>query len=482
SNSTIWGSDAVGGVIEITTRREAGLGGAVEYGARDTLFASAVGGFESERGFASLSGSYHRTDGFSAAARGMEEDGFEQRAFAGSAFFDVTPEIELFAHGRFADGELDIDSFSFDPPFLPVDSAEVQETRQFSGAVGAAYYGLDLTLRGFYSLADTERDNYAGPDASEPLFASDGKSQRAVLRGEYRLIGGLSLAFGGEHERTEYETSFADPAKVNITGAYGQLGWVLGRLAIHAGARVDDHELFGSEWSFGGDVSYGLGQDWRLKASVGEGFKAPTLFQLFSDFGNRELAPERSTSFDIGIERGLRGGPFHAALTLFRRDSENLIDFAFTGEAPGGTYFNIGEARAQGIELELAARPVNALSVAAVYALVDTEDRTASALTLGNELARRPRHALTVYADWLTPLAGLILGGDLRLVGDSFDDAANARPLEGYALLDLRASMPLGERLELFGRVENVFDAEYQTVLGYGQAGRGAFAGIRLAL
>lgn len=480
SNSTIWGSDAVGGVLEVSTRREAGLEGSVEYGARDTLFGNAVAGLESGSLFASLSGAYYRSDGISAAASGTEIDGFEQGSVAGSAFFDITPALEAFAHGRYATGELEIDGFAA-PTFQLADTPETQETEQVSGAVGLAYYGTDLTLRGFYSLADTQRDNFAAPDAAEPSFASDGRSERISLRGEYRLIGGLSLALGGEHEWTEYETTFADPAETEITGVYGQLGWVFGPLAIHAGARLDDHRDFGSEWSFGGDASYRIGGDWRVKASIGEGFKAPTLFQLFSAIGNPDLRPERSLSYDLGVARGSRADPFHVALTAFRRDSEDLIDFAFVPDNPfGGSYFNVGEARAQGVELELGARPSERLSVSAVYALIDTEDRTDGAANAGNDLARRPRHALTVFADWVTPLAGLTLGGDVRLVGDSFDNAANTRTLDGHVVADLRASLPVGERLELFGGVENLFDVEYQTVLGYGQPGRGAFVGVRV--
>ena len=96
------------------------------------------------------------------------------------------------------------------------------------------------------------------------------------------------------------------------------------------------------------------------------------------------------------------------------------------------------------------------------------------------DLARRPRQALSVSADWTTSLAGVTVGGDLRLVGDSFDDAANAVPLDGYALATVRASVPIGERVELYGRVENLTDADYQTAAGYGTDGRSGYVGARL--
>ncbi len=476
ANSTIWGADALGGVLDVSTRGRGGVSASLEYGARETLTAAASGALEGEGYFLGLSGSAVRSDGFSAAASGTERDGVRQFGLAGSGFVDVTPSLEAFVTARYAEGDLEIDGFL--PDFSFGDTLETQHTRQYSGALGLNYYGQDLTLRGSYGLSDTERTN---ADPSGPTFASDGHTDSLTLRGEYRAIGGLTLAFGGEHQWSSYETDFDNRESASVTGGYLQAGWVLGGLAAHAGVRVDDHELFGSEVSFGGDVSYALGGGWRVKASAGEGFKAPTLFQLFSDYGNEALRPERSTSYDLGVERGRRGAGLHLAATAFRRDSSDLIGFAscfgstapLCATRPFGYYDNIDRARAQGIEFEAGAQVTEGFRVAGHYALVDTEDRET-----GNELNRRPRHSATLYADYEAPF-GLRLGADLRLVGSSFDDVANTVRLGGYELLDLRAAFEVHEGIELFGRVENLFDAEYQTAAGYGTAGRGAFVGLR---
>ncbi len=480
SNSTIWGSDAVGGVIDISTRAETGMQGSVELGARDTLFASAAAGVDGDGVYYGLTGSWFETGGFSAARNGTEADGFEQMALGMVAFVDLTDSLEAFAHANFSEGTLEIDGFSFSPPFGLVDSEDTQKTTRHWGDVGLAYYGNDLTLRGSYSLADTERQNRTGGGIE--TFASDGHSERLALRGEYRLLGGLSLAFGGEHEWSEYVTNFDAAAETSTTGGYAQLGWVMGRLAVHAGARVDDHEDFGTEASFGGDVSFKLDNDLRLRASLGEGYKAPTLYQLYSDFGNLGLAPESSTSFDLGIEKGQRGSGIHLALTAFRRKSEDLIGFAtcfvadppeICGDGRFGYYENTARARAQGVEFEAGADVASGLRLSGVYSFVDAEDRET-----GNELARRPRHFGTLFADWQSPF-GLNLGADLRIVGPSFDDAGNFTRLDGYEVVDIRASQDIGDNLTLFGRVENVFDTDYETVAGYGTPGRGAFVGLR---
>jgi len=480
SNSTIWGSDAVGGVMDISTRTETGARGSVEYGARDTLFASASAGVDDARVYYGLTGSWFSTDGFSAAADGTENDGFRQLALGMVTFVDLTDSLEAFAHANFSEGDLEIDGFASAPPYGLVDSADTQKTTRHWGDVGLAYYGNDLTLRGSYSLADTERTNRNGEGLE--TFASDGHSQRLALRGEYRLLGGLVAAFGGEHEWSDYRTTSDGTAEVETTGAYAQLGWVMGPLAAHVGGRVDDHEDFGTEATFGGDVSYRIGSDLRLRASLGEGYKAPTLFQLYSEYGNRALEPEQSTSFDLGIEKGQRDVGLYLALTGFRRDSDNLIGYVscFGAGAPAictpgqfGVYQNVGRARAQGLEAEAGVELLNGLRLSGVYSFVDSEDRET-----GLDLARRPRHFGTLFADYRTSF-GLDLGADLRISGSRFDDPANLTRLDGYEVLDLRASIALGEKLELFGRVENVFDADYQTVAGYGTAGRGAFIGVR---
>lgn len=490
SNSTVWGSDAIGGVIVASTRAETGLAASAEYGARDTATGAASGGIGGDRGFLGASASYYRTGGFSSAAAGTEADGFEQWSVDGHGRLYLSDSFELFARARYADGTLDLDGFPA-PAFALADTPETQETRQLFASAGAVHDSGPLFVSASYSRAETERDNL--DPAFGPTFTSKGTSDRLALRGEWRPIGPLLVHFGGEHEWSDYRTLFDAGRSTRIFGAYTQLGIEYGGISARVGGRVDDHARFGTATSFGADLSYEVADDLRLRASVGEGFKAPTLFQLFSDFGNEGLRPEKSTSFDLGLalgERTMTGRRFHAAATLFRRDAEDQIEFAscfgnpapLCASRPFGFYENVGRVRAQGFELELGARPHERLTARAVYAYTDTENRTPGSARLGNELARRPHHALTVSADWQAPLAGLTLGADVRLVGDSFDDAGNTVPLDGYEVVTLRAGLPVGERVELFGRIENLFDTRYQTAAGYAQAGRGAFVGARLSL
>lgn len=486
SNSTIWGSDAIGGVLAVTTRDETGVQASAELGARETIFGTITGGLQTDQFYVGGSGSYLTTDGFSSAASGTEADGFEQWDIAGRSSVYISDRITLFARGRYAEGHLDFDGFPF-PAFTLADTSEFQKTQQYSAAAGGSFDNGPLFLTASYSFADTERQNYDPTFGTAPGFTADGHSDRVELRGEWRPIGPLIVNFGGENEWTSFATNFTSRQETRIAGAYVQAGIEFGGLSGHIGARHDQHRDFGGATSFGADISYEVARDIRVRASIGEGFKAPSLFQLFSDFGNSTLTPEQSTSFDLGIAWNNRNADFYAGATAFRRNSENQIEFvscfgvtsAICTNRPFGTYDNLGTVRAQGIELELGANPSDTFGVAAVYSYIDARNRTAGSANDGNVLARRPQHALTFSADWKTPLAGVTLGGDVRMVSDSFDDAGNFTRIDGYQVVTLRASVPVAQSVEIFGRIENMLDADYQTVAGFGTPGRGAFVGAR---
>jgi vitamin B12 transporter len=256
------------------------------------------------------------------------------------------------------------------------------------------------------------------------------------------------------------------------SSGHALLGWYGDHASLAGGVRIDDHDRFGTHWTFGANGQIGLGNDWRLRASYGEGFKAPTLYQLHGSFvGNPALRPETSRSFEAGIERGNRNAGLHIGLTAFQRDSRDLIDLDSSF-----VYQNVASARAKGVELELGAQVTPMFRVQAAYTWLEAQDRST-----GRDLARRARHALALSADWTTPLAGLKLGADMRMQGDSveYDFFGSTIPLDGFAVATLRAAVPLGERFEVYGRVENLGNVRYETAAGYNSPGRSAYAGVR---
>ena len=481
SNSVVWGSQAIGGVLAVTSRELSGAEGSVEYGSHSSVDASAVGGLKGDRYAVTLNSGYARTDGISTAASGKEPDGFRQWRIGGRGRVDIASGLSATLTARYADARLDQDGFP-PPTYSFSDTLEYSTTHEASGRAGLAYQSGTLHLDAGYAISDTRRAYFDTPASTAPNFATKGRSERIDLTGHADLPAGFNLTFGGDSEWSRYSTSFDAEKKARLASGHALLGYAGGRLNLAAGVRLDDHSRFGSQWTFGANGNFNVAGNWRIRASYGEGFKAPTLFQLFSDYGNAALVPEHSRSYDIGLEKGDRNAPLHIALTAFRRDSRDLIDFVscfgVTGGIcagrPFGTYNNVRSARAEGFEAELGGALTERLTASATYSYVKATNRAN-----GKDLARRPRHALTLAADWTTPLHDLKLGADLRVVSHSFDDAGNFTRLGGYALVTLRASLPVTDRIELFGRIENLTDERYQTTAGYGTLGRSAYVGAR---
>jgi vitamin B12 transporter len=497
ANSLIWGSDAVGGVLSVETHKGSyGLWLNAEYGSYDSRSVNAA--FLENIGPAniSISGGWNKSDGFSSFDGGGEADGYEQAFAQGRAVVKASDRLKLVLSGRYADSRAEQDGFPF-PLFAFADTLEYQDTLQYSGYAGAEYDAGGARLQGGYAISKTKRDSFDPAFGSAPSFSSEGRLERLTLKGEFDIADAVKLNAGLDSEDSFYETApFGSSGRTGLDSVHALITFETEGLLLSGGARVDDHQQFGTVWTIGANASYAI-DEFLLRASYGEGFKAPSLFQLLSDFGNAALKPETSRSYDVGIVYSdvLRAGDVRAALTLFRRDSRNLIDFIscfgvtalICTNRPFGTYDNIGRTKAQGLELE-AAVDVEQFSLQAAYSYIDSKNRSIGAANFGNALARRPKHALTLSSDWYLGerdtgivgfAKGLNLGADVRLVGDSFDNAANSTRLDGYVLVTARATFPISERIEVYGRMENLFDVNYQTVSTYGTAGRTGTIGVR---
>ena len=467
SNSVVWGSDAIGGVLALTSAQFDGVRAGIEYGANDTLTADATLGTEGDGYGLTVSGGHVRSQGISAFAGGTEADGFRQWHGALRGHADLTASLKLVAAGRYADSRLDFDGFP-PPLYTFADTPEYQTTRQGSGRVGLDYDSGSLALKLGAAYSDTRRDYFDDAVSTAPNFATIGKSWRADFSGNANLAPQVTLNFGADSEWTRFSTSYDAEKTARLASAHLLLGYHAQRLHLSAGMRVDDHDRFGTHWTFGANGAVDLAGNLRLRASYGQGFKAPTLYQLYGYGGNLKLQPETSTAYEAGLEYGDRSTR-HLAVTLFRRDSRNLIDYVY----PAG-YFNTGRTRAEGLEVEGGWALTAKLRARAAYSHLAATDRAT-----GKALPRRPRDQLSAGLDWQAPVAGLNLGADLRLAGASYDDRGNFTRLDGYGLLTLRASLPLNDRFELYGRVENVTNTRYRTVADYGTYGRSAFVGVR---
>lgn len=461
SNSVIWGSQAIAGVLAVTTREVNGAEASAEYGAYNTFDANGTAGISRDRYAASLSAGYVHSDGFSAESGGSEPDRFRQWRVSGKGRIALGDAFTLRALGRYADGRVDIDQFGPDSP-------DVQYTREATarGALDYAHGGLTASATYDFGKVDRSYATAFGPSQYK------GHSHRIGLTGRAELPAHFALDFGADNEWTAAQSTYDPKATAQLSSAHALLGWYTPAVSLAAGVRVDHHDRFGTHWTVGANGTVALVDGWRLRASYGEGFKAPTLYQLFGGFvGNTALRPEQSRSYDVGIEKGDRNAPLHIAATWFRRDTRNLIDLD-----ANFVYQNVASARAEGLEVELGAKLGERLHAMAAYTYLKARD-----LTFDRDLARRPRHTVTLSADWQTPVERLTLGGDLRFASKAveYPYGGGVNTLASYAVATLRADLAVTDEIELFGRIENVGNTDYQTAYGYNTPGRSAYIGAR---
>lgn len=478
-NSIVWGSQAMGGVVNIESALpESGLEarGGAEYGYADTVLARAnvAGGSDALQG--SLGGTFYRTDGISALAGGAERDGSRTWAINGRVKARIAPDVSLDLRGYYNDARVDFDSEYSGG----AESLASARNRQFAGYAGVNFALADgkWQNRLAYTRTDIRRRGTDPVVFSFNNYIVSGAIDRVEYRSSFDLAAIATLGFGLEHERTSSSTSYeGGPAQLQdtqVTGGYAQLSLrPVEGLTLTGGVRHDDYSTYGGHTTLGGNMAWSLnGGATVLRATYAEGFRAPTLTEGQPPYGNPALKPETARNIDLGIEQALLDDQVRFGLTWFNRRSTDLIVYSFSS----GQSENVGQVDTDGAEFALLVKPTTRLRVEANYTLTNVINQSGSAI--GKRLQLRPQHSGSFSLDWETPF-GLRLGASALLIGDSFDDQANLVALDGYALLTLRAALPLSERLELYSRIENVTDARYQTVAGYGTYGRAAYAGVR---
>ncbi|KFG89204.1 Outer membrane vitamin B12 receptor BtuB [Sphingobium herbicidovorans NBRC 16415] len=480
SNSVVYGSQAIGGVINIMTGEPGdGFGGSasVDYGYADTVNAKADVSGSSGIVAGSAGAAWFRTDGISAAQGGTEKDGYENIAAHAKLKLSLADNLSLDLRGYYIHADLDTDIF-FAEPMESTDSSKLNQYIGYAG-INLTLFEGKLTQRAAVTWFRNDRDYFS----SFGDYGYSGTNLRFEYEGVYQPVDQAKLVFGYEHESPDYDFyGFGSGgAKANIDSVFA-LAVVkpFTGLSLTGGVRHDDHSQFGGATTFGANANYTPnGGATNIRSSYGEGFKAPSLYQLYDGFnGNPALQPERSKSYDIGFDQSLDGGRALFSITAFRRDTRDQI--YFDGVIPPfGQYINLTRTRAKGVEAAVTLKPVDALTVTAAYSYIDAVDRSEGGINEGKLLPRRAKDAVSVSADYIWSF-GLSAGATLTMVGDSFNDAANTQSLDGYALMGVRASLPITGSLEIYGRIDNLFDEEYATVYGYNTYGRSAYGGVRV--
>ncbi|MCB1054514.1 MAG: TonB-dependent receptor [Acidobacteria bacterium] len=461
--STLYGSDAVGGVVQVITGRQTGTRLRLEAGERGYGRVALTAGLPLGDGHLDLIGSHENQDGL------RENDDFRSTGIIARIGWQPVEGLDLSLLGRSQDSDLGIPASG---------GIATPERRQASRSLEVA---LPWSLvRGSWQLdgqlAETHaRFRFRDPEADFALNDTDTERRRlrAVVTRDLGAAGWI--AAGGEWHRetvsnvTTFGVNLDDDSQSSWAG-FVELHRTWQRWTLQGALRRDDNEFFGSEWSPALGASVRLGTSTRWRVSYGEGFRAPSLGELFFPFsGNPQLAPETSRSVETGLEQ--RAGAWRFDVAVFDQRLVDLIQFdpqTFVNE-------NVGEARIRGAEavVEWGRRRFRARLTATH---LDTEDRAT-----GEGLLRRPRQSAGLVltwqpAAWTVELLGRYTGDRQDL--DPVTFARSTNPAYTVADLTLRWN---ARRWQPYGRVLNLADETYEEALGFPAPGRTVVAGVSFA-
>ncbi len=496
--SILWGSHALGGIINVTTvvpTRPLQSDLSVEAGSHQTVDAHAGLGGTSSWVDWRVSGSTFATEGIPTLSGGTQPNGYTRQAASGMLTFHLTPAVALDLRGYWDSARNGFsDTFSLPDGIFSGDYALM---KQWSAYAGLNVALLDGRFKNRISVqADqTHNEDFYPLQTPQLSFVGHGRTLRYEYQGTLTAAKGVDLVFGAEREEQHMRVGSPYdalqpyelfPLVANTNSIYGEarVSPFTG-FTLNGGVRYDHHSQFGGSTVFSAGAVYTPDQGTTVvRASYDQGFKAPSLYQLYSDYGSVNLKPERAKGWEAGLERGLFGKAVQVGVVWWERHTTNLIGFAYCPYPidpkdptlpPAclingfGYYANVAAAQGRGLELTGHAR-IAKVFADANYAIVVNEDRTPGAVTYGVQLPRVPRHLLNATLGYDLS-AGVSTSVALRWAGASFDTASSSQMLPGYALVDWRVEWKLAPALTLFGRFENIGDKRYQTAAGYNSLG-----------
>ncbi|MGH8267092.1 MAG: TonB-dependent receptor plug domain-containing protein [Steroidobacteraceae bacterium] len=491
--SGLYGSDAIGGVINIVTRKGSGplqFTGAAEGGSLSTFNqAASISGSQDAFSYAGNLMHYHAGAlpvtplDLLPPGEARNDDYDDNFTVSTKLGLDVTRDFTLGLGARYTSIELRTTGDTFDfITFTSFPAAEQTRARtaEYYARLFAQLSSFDGAFEQTLGFAFShQRTSTLQPDTPEAL--NTGERNKVDWQGNLKLQPTETLVLGAEYEHDEISEPIS--ASTRVTSGYAELQSQLGEQWFSAlNVRYDDNDRFGSR------LTYRFAPAWvinstgtKLKASVGSGFKAPTLSELFQDFpplffANPHLKPETSTGYDAGFEQAA-GKTLRFGVTWYYNRIRDLIT---TDPVTGTTYANVGRATTDGIESFASWQPLKALTLRADYTYTEATDDTTHA-----ELLRRPRHKGNFDANWQVTDAWQV-NADVLWIGTWEDGNRDFSivPLDapGYTTVNLATRCQINRSFEVFGRLDNLFDRRYQNPTGFLAPGFGVFAGVKVKL
>jgi len=508
--SVLYGSNATAGVINIITKKGAAkpsVYGSIEGGSYNTWKGSVgASGASDKFNFAtSLSGA--KSDGFSVAdddnpgilhnGNTSEDDAWENFTFSAKMGVDINPDFDINGVVRYSKSETDLDDYYFDGGFA-IDQADL-DMATFSSTPNPL--GLKKqSVENDQTVYKLDIHNFFADQALESSLYVQGSVQN---REGYNAVGDSDYDYDGETREIGWQGSYnfkdintfylgssyfqefiGSKSSALDTDAYIYSLWAqdqlfLGEnLDVICGLRYDNHEKFGDSVTFRIAPSYKVTPTMTiLKASYGTGFRAPSLFELYSDYGNEELQEETSQGWDAGFEQPLMENRLKFGASYFDMKYEDRIDYDFAISK----YNQLeGDTKTKGFEAFIQWMPVSELDFTLNYTYTDTEDHE------GKPLVRRPENKLFFntrfrFVEKAVINLDVIWADERNTVSQATDaDGNRVGTLDAYTSVNLSASYDITEWLQIYGRANNLFDEFYEEAWSYATPGLSGYLGLRV--
>jgi vitamin B12 transporter len=475
--ASLYGADAIGGVIQIFTRQghktpEAHISvGAGNYGMQQAN-AGISGQIGETRGSINLS--HSKTDGTSAIVDRKssmfygDDDGYENNSISASVQQQITPTYQVGANLLYADVENHYDASGYDADYNAVAQSYDYRSKGHN-AVFSLWNQIEIsnTLSSHVQLSRSIDDSDSFTPVAADNYAdvtSTFKTTQDQLTIHNNLIvptGTVSVGAEALRQRIDSTEDFATTQRKVYSALAGYLG-NYGSSHLQTNLRYDDNSQYGDQTTYSLAASQDLSQALTIGAVHGTGFRAPSFNELYYPFyGIATLKPEESRSNELYA--AFKNTVFTSRLTVYRNEVKNLIQYDSSIFGPA----NIGKARLQGLTLTSDWQQ-DALQAGFSYDYLDATDDSGTA-TDGKQLARRAKNSGLIYAGFHQK--DLTSRLEVQAVGKRFDNASNSKRLAGYALVNIASTVTLSPEWQIGVRLNNLLDKDYEQVKGYGTLG-----------
>lgn len=513
SQSTLYGSDALAGVINIITKKtftkKFEANGLLSYGSNNTFKANAEAGGKSGALDYTVGQSYFTTKGINEAAStnaNADKDGYTQNSTRLSLGLQVARNIKFQPYFRYSDIKGDIDQGAFTDE---LDYTYKQKNLQagfknewkFSKSALNILYSystikrvyIDDSVKSRNGFDTYVRGNYAGKEHFADAYLT------TALSSKFKLTAGVD--FRASQSDQEYISISAwpfhsqygaDSLRQHQTGLYAALNLNTKKgFNLELGNRLNFHSKYGSNDVFNINPSYLIKNTVKLFANYSSAYRTPSLYQLFSEFGNKNLKPETATTAEFGAQYFAKDNKFSARATGFTRQIKDMMFFYTNPSTYTSQYINQDKQKDHGVELELTYKPEKNISIKAFYSYVDGKINTKvnGKDTSYFNLLRRPKSSLGLNAG-ITLNKNLFISSNLSWFGkrqDAYFDNTTFQTvnvtLSSYALWDIYAEYAFAKnKVKIFTGLQNITASKYQETAGFNTLGFTANVGVRFSL